>query len=578
MNTPLSLLFARMRVPLIVLIGAYAVATLGFTLVPGYDDSGEAWRMNFLEAFYVVSYTGSTIGFGEIPAEFSNAQRMWTIVCIYLTVFAWLFAIGSLVALVRDDAFHHALARRRLRRAVRDIVSPFYLVCGYGGAGAILVDDLIHSGRRVVVVDHSERAIRDLQLRDYHVRVPGFCMDASIPDNLLQAGLQSRWCAGLLAVTDSDETNVKVALAGRLLNRTLGVVARASSARMARNLASFDTGFVIRPAAEFARRVTLAITRPATYRLYERLTEAGAVEQWDADAGLSGTWVVCGQDDFGRLLVEHLGQSGVHTRIIAEQPPEAGWPGDSVAGHSSEGEVLEEAGIEEATGLIAAHASDAENLSTIMTARMLNSELIVIARENHLHNRRLFEEAGTQLGSSVSGMVASAVRPALEASLVPTFVEQFLARDEDFNRDCLASIDERIGEQRLQFWSSRVSDKRTPPLAELIEAGQRFTVGMLTLDPRDRQAGLDAIVLMILRDDEPLLLPDDDEALAMGDRILFCGTPRAADLIWAVAVDHDVVHYLRTGQPRLARRPWGRRAVGQAEARDGAQQGARHDG
>jgi len=28
-----------------------------------------------------------------------------------------------------------------------------------------------------------------------------------------------------------------------------------------------------------------------------------------------------------------------------------------------------------------------------------------------------------------------------------------------------------------------------------------------------------------------------------------------------VAVDPDAVHYLRTGQPRLARRPWWRRAV-----------------
>ncbi|RFF28042.1 MULTISPECIES: NAD-binding protein [unclassified Wenzhouxiangella] len=556
MNTPLSLLFQRMRVPLVVLIGAYAVATLGFTLIPGYDDSGEPWTMNFLHAFYVVSYTGSTIGFGEIPAEFSDGQRMWALLCIYMTVFAWLFAIGSLVGLVRDDAFHEALGRRQLQRTIRGIRAPFYLICGYGGAGSMLVDNLVKSSRRVVVVDRSADAIRDLQLQDYNVQVPGFRLDASVPESLIKAGLQNRWCAGLLALTDSDETNLKIALAGRLLNQKVSVAARADSAATSRNMISFETGFVIRPAEEFAQRATLAVTRPQAYQLYERLSEAGARQKWESDARLDGIWLICGQDDFGRLLAEQLEREGVATRIIAEDGDQAGWPRGSIFGPSSEGDTLEQAGIGEVTGLITTHANDAENLSTIMTALMLNPELLVIARENHLHNRQLFEEAGTHLTCSVSGIVASAIRPVLEAPMVPAFFEAMLGRDEGWSRDCLKRIHDRIGEERVQYWSSRVSEKRTPPLAEIIESGGEFTVGMLTLDPRDRNEKLDALVLMIGREDHVLLLPDEDEPLAMGDRILFCGTPHSAELIWAVAVDPDVVRYLQSGHPRLASRPW----------------------
>jgi hypothetical protein len=196
-----------------------------------------------------------------------------------------------------------------------------------------------------------------------------------------------------------------------------------------------------------------------------------------------------------------------------------------------------------------------------MTALMINPDLLVIARENHLHNRQLFEEAGTHLTCSVSGTVASAVRPVLEATMVPAFVDKMLEHDEEWSRDCLERLRERIGDERVQFWSSRISEKRTPPLAEAISAGRTFTAGMLTLDPRNRSEKMDALVLMIIRDDRVMLLPDEDEPLVMGDRILFCGTPHSAELIWAVAVDPDVVHYLRTGQPRLARRPWWRRAV-----------------
>ncbi|NBD95156.1 MAG: potassium transporter TrkA [Gammaproteobacteria bacterium] len=555
MNTPLSLLFQRMRLPLIVLIGAYAVATVGYTLVPGYDEAGESWTMSFLQAFYVVSYTGSTIGFGELPATFSPAQRLWTIVCIYMTVFAWLFAIGSLVGLVRDEAFHEALGRRRLQRTIRAIRSPFYLVCGYGGSGGILVDNLVQSGRRVVVVDWSAEAIRELQLRDYHVVVPGFRLDASVPDNLLKAGLQNRWCAGLLALTDSDETNLKIALAGRLLNRKVSVAARAESDATARNMASFETGFVTRPCEEFALRVTLAVTRPNTYRLYERLSEAGPRQKWEVENAAEGTWLICGRDEFGRLAEARLRNEGIATRVIAEEPAGDDWPAGSVSGPSSEGGTLERAGVREARGLIAAHASDAENLSTIMTALMINPDLLVIARENHLHNRQLFEEAGTQLTCSVSGIVASAIRPTLEAPMVPAFLDSMIQRGERWSGECLERIKARLGDGRVQFWSSRISEKRTPPLAEVIEAGETFTAGMLTLDPRDRSRKMDSLVLMIIREDHPILLPDEDEPLAMGDRILFCGTPHSADLIWAVAVDSDVVHYLRTGEPRLSRRP-----------------------
>ncbi|HAN27667.1 MAG TPA: potassium transporter TrkA, partial [Haliea salexigens] len=99
------LFLRRMRMPLVILITAYAIATVGFTLIPGVDDQGNPWRMSFFQAFYVVSYTGSTIGFGEVPYPFSPGQRLWTMVSIYLTVIAWLFSIGSIVALLQDPAY-----------------------------------------------------------------------------------------------------------------------------------------------------------------------------------------------------------------------------------------------------------------------------------------------------------------------------------------------------------------------------------------------------------------------------------------------------------------------------------------
>jgi len=80
------LLLRRLRLPLIVLIAVYAISILGFVLIPGVDDQGNPWRMDFFHAFYFVSFMGSTIGFGEVPYAFTEPQRLWTTIGIYATV------------------------------------------------------------------------------------------------------------------------------------------------------------------------------------------------------------------------------------------------------------------------------------------------------------------------------------------------------------------------------------------------------------------------------------------------------------------------------------------------------------
>ena len=82
------LLLRRLRLPLIALISVYAVAIFGFTLLPGVDPEGNDWKMSFFHAFYFVSFVGPTIGLGEIPYPFSDAQRLWAAISMYCTVVA----------------------------------------------------------------------------------------------------------------------------------------------------------------------------------------------------------------------------------------------------------------------------------------------------------------------------------------------------------------------------------------------------------------------------------------------------------------------------------------------------------
>ena len=116
--------------------------------------------MGFFDAFYFMSYTATTIGFGELPYPFTYSQRMWVTISIYLTVIGWAYAIGSLLALLQDRAFRSALALQHFSRKVSRLREPFVLVAGYGRTGELLGHSLDALGRRIVVVDKDDRADR----------------------------------------------------------------------------------------------------------------------------------------------------------------------------------------------------------------------------------------------------------------------------------------------------------------------------------------------------------------------------------------------------------------------------------
>ena len=164
------LVLRRLRLPLIILITVYAVASFGMTLIPGVTPSGDVWYMSFFHGFYFVSFMGTTIGFGEIPYAFSDGQRAWVLVCIYTSVISWLYAIGNMLTLLQNETFQRAVAHRIFKRNIERISLPFYIICGYGETGRIINRGLADFGMQTVIIDHNQNSTNSLELED--LRIP----------------------------------------------------------------------------------------------------------------------------------------------------------------------------------------------------------------------------------------------------------------------------------------------------------------------------------------------------------------------------------------------------------------------
>ena len=161
MSDVLFQILRRLRAPLITLIVVYAISVGGLALIPGVDGDGKPHPMSIFHAFYVMSYTATTIGFGELPYPFTDVQRLWVTFTIYLSVIGWAYTLGAVVALANDATFRMMLARNTFQWRVRGVGEPFYILCGYGQSGARLARALDRLGNRLVIVEPSaERLAR----------------------------------------------------------------------------------------------------------------------------------------------------------------------------------------------------------------------------------------------------------------------------------------------------------------------------------------------------------------------------------------------------------------------------------
>jgi voltage-gated potassium channel len=521
-SSTIFLVMRRMRAPLIILIVIFAVSVVGLTLVPGIGPDGQPARISLFEAFYFMSYTATTIGFGELPWPFTPAQRLWVTFSIYLSVVGWAYAIGSLLTLVQDRSFRHALALRGFTRKVARLREPFLLMVGYGRAGELLAKDFDALGQQLVVIDESSDRVDALDLGSYHADIPGLVADAANPHHLSAAGLEHPSCAGVLALTNDDETNLAVTMAAALLRPDLPVVSRTVSSPIAERMRAFGTPAVVNPFDRFGEHLRLALHAPASYQLLTWLEAGPGAELPErGHPPTVGRWVMCGYGRFGREVTSDLRAADLEVTII--EPAELGAPEPGViVGDASEPGVLAQADLPSAAGLIAGTDNDTTNLSMLATARRLNPRLFLAARQNRPTSAALFEAMRVDALLVPTEVVAHEVYAQVSTPMLWRFIQEMPARGDQWAGDLIQRLRHNCGTELPALWKIKLDQEQAPALGGWLAEG-RVTLGDLRRSPEDRERRLQVVPLLLVRDGDAVLTPDDETVLAGDDELLFAG-------------------------------------------------------
>jgi len=542
------LLLKRLRTPIITIISVYAISIVGFVLIPGQDDQGNVWHMDFFHAFYFVSFMGSTIGFGEVPYPFTVVQRVWVTISIYGTVISWLYSMGTIFSLFQDQNFQRLTKRTRFINQVKRITEPYYLICGFGATGSRIAQLLDKHNIPSVIIESKLKVINELATDELGLKLPSLCANASDPDVLRIAGIDSDQCIGVMALTIDDQANLAIAINSKLVKPDRLVISGTQSKATTGNLASFGTDLILDPFEIFADHLMLILNQPYKHLIYDILVNPNHNVWSSPHQDTRGSWVICGYGRFGRALEEQFIKNSIAHTFISTDPEAFNAPFGTVQGTGTEAHTLKEACIENALGVIAGTDNDADNLSTIITARDLKPDLITIARQNVRTNKPVFKAASVNLIMEPGRIVANEIYMRVRTPLLTECFDLIRKRDRASTRTLLQLISHAMGDQELDAWTLTIDDKHSPAITEAIDNNTNVALSALHKDPRDREQPLQVVALMLKRGKDSLLVPPPETALHKDDQILFCGQHQAQVHMGWIMRDHNTLRYIQTGK------------------------------
>ncbi len=550
-NRVLFIVMREMRAPILALIAVYSISILGMVFIPGEKTAdGQTQYMSIFHAYYFMTYTATTTGFGEIPIAFSNAQRLWAIICLYASVITWVYAIGSIIRLMQNPFFVRALAESRFSKRVRRISEPYYIICGFGDTGSVLTRGLSDYGMSAVIIDSDEERIKALQLRNYTVAMPGLCADAGAPKHLLEAGIMRDNCKFVVAITNDEETNLKISALARSLNPKVGIITMSKVEVFEETLATLGGEVhIVDPFKTYAKVLAAAMHNPGFYAFNNWLVR-------DHNASLTryvhppiGMWVICGYGRMGHEVNRVLTKYGIRTAVIDPHDSKEGEHIERYIVGRTTARTLAKAGIRQAVGILAGTDDDGHNLGILLNARYFNRDLFTIVRQNRHQNAVAFNASRVDMIMQPSLVTARRILFLLIAPLLKSFFAYLLENAPgrmEVMENVISELRRKVGNRTPHLITVNF-DREKKAVTKWLDEGKKVYLGDLLTDPRGKKQRLDMVVFVIKSSTQEYILPEDDYEIKMGDQLLFCGTLLAHRLFNATINSEYKLFYIQTG-------------------------------
>jgi voltage-gated potassium channel len=224
---------------------------------------------------------------------------------------------------------------------------------------------------------------------------------------------------------------------------------------------------------------------------------------------LKDHYIICGFGRIGEIIARQLREAGVPLVVLESNPEHLARLAETgyyfLAGDATREEMLLEAGIERAKGLVAVLGSDAANVYVTLTARSLNPKLFIVARAEEAGSEQKLRRAGadkveTPYEMGGRKMVQTILRPT-----VVTFMELAMQEGVEYSM-------------------------------EEIAVGSPSSLVGLALKDSNLRRNLDLIIVAIKRADGSMLFnPLPESQILGGDTLIVLGLRKNLDALEKMA-------------------------------------------
>jgi voltage-gated potassium channel len=234
---------------------SWAFLALSFVITAGTLGYHHIEGWNYLDSFWMVVITLTTIGFGEIH-PLSPIGRVFTIGIILAGVSVGTYAMGAVTAALVEGRFGKRLKERRMEQKIERL-KEHVVVVGYGRLGKAIADELHQSGVQLVVIERDPHGLEILQREE---RFPYVVGDGSNDEVLKRAGVER--AKGMAIAVSSGAEAVFVTLSARQLCPKLNIVTRVTDAEHAIKARRAGASSVVSPHSMGGWRMAHGLIRP----------------------------------------------------------------------------------------------------------------------------------------------------------------------------------------------------------------------------------------------------------------------------------------------------------------------------
>ena len=552
-NNSLFIVLQKMRKPFLVILITYSIAILGLTLIDGVDSEGNVYNMSIFDAFYFISYTATTIGFGETPYTFTYPQRIWVTFSIYLTVLGWFYSIGSLISLLQDKLFISELEKAKFLRQIKNLNEKFIVVLGYNQITRKIIIKAMEQGLRTVVIEKDKIKINNLNLENFTPTVPVLYIENYSVKVLEAAGLKKRNCKAIVSLFEDDSLNLKITLISKALNPNVKIAVKSTTSNHTENLKDLDAEVIVNPFSIISSEISLALWSPNLFKLEKWLY---GIDNLNATLPIfpKGLYIICGYGRMGKRVFEKLNEHDIEVKLIEiDKNKNLELTKDEIShlvfGNADDRELLLEVGIKEAVAIAAITDNDTTNLSILATAKKLNPNIVTIVRENEIADDFLFKNANINHIFTPSRILVNKVTNALVMPLSDKFLKLIIKKDNIWASKLVARLLKEIDAKPLLL-ELEINENTSPQIYKYLLGKEFLTMDLLATSLYNKEQKNNVVPLLLQRENDTILLPLWEEELKIGDKILLACDSHAKDDIEYICQNIYEFYYALTGKEK----------------------------